>query len=575
MSRKLRPLGLSFVLLVAACGGATPTPAPASVDPGSSVAPTTTPAAATSVSMTRFAEFAPVFHPVEAQSNQYALFYLLFDTLVTLDLSDPSLQTIVSDLAETWEVSPDASVFTFTLADGVTWHDGEPFTADDVVYTATWAAQNQGAHIGFQPAWFAIKGAAEIDGTTDPLEGVRKIDDRTVEFTLAAPNALFLRNLADAPSSIMPEHILAGQSADEINQGAFKNSTPVGTGPYTMVRVEPDQFVEFAANPTYFKGAPQIGSFFYKAITPETALAQLESGELDIALNVGSANKERLGTVDILNVQTVSSPGIFNLLFTAETPEQRADPALAPAPGMDPPQFPFHDKRVRQAFYYGIDRRAINDAVYGGANRILWNPPGFKEYPGLDEYPFDVDKAKALLAEAAADGADITKPIRFLYANELGDGQRLAPIVQEQLQALGLTVELNALDIAAWEAIVTDETQRDTWDMTFSAGGSEGLHPDRSKIYYLCEPMKLFSTGYYDCDLQDLWSQALQKGDAAEQDAIYEQIATSINENVPQLYLWQLSGVHVANQRVGGGFGQVPSFERYVTMNAETWTVTP
>lgn len=573
---RARWLALSTVLLLAACQSAAPS---GSVAPGNSTAPSSGSEsgapASSSVSMTRFAEFAPVFHPVEAQSNQYALFYLLFDTLVTLDLSDPMLQTIVPDLATSWEISPDATVFTFHLAEGVTWHDGEPLTADDVVYTATWAAQNQGAHIGFQPAWFSIKGAAAIDGTTEPLEGVRKIDDLTVEFTLEAPNALFLRTLVDAPSSIMPEHLLAGQTADQINQGDFKNKTPIGTGPYKMVRIEPDQFVELAANPDYFKGAPKIGSFFYKAITPETALAQLESGELDIALNVGSANQERLSGVDTLNVQVVNSPGIFTLQFTAETAEQRADPALAPAPGMDPPQFPFYDKRVRQALYYGIDRRALNDAVYGGANRILWNPPGFKEYPGLNEYAYDPEKAKVLLAEAAADGADITKPIRFLYANELNDGQRLAPIIQEQLQALGLTVELNAMDIAAWEAIVTDQAQRDVYDMIFSAGGSEGLHPDRSKIYYLCEPAKLFSTGWYDCAMQDLFQQAIETGDAAAQDAIYEQIAKVLNEEVPQLYLWQLSGVHVVNKRIGGGLTQVPSFERYVTMNAETWTVTP
>ena len=333
MFKALRPLGLTAVLLAAACNGASPTTAPGSVDPGTSAAPTDAAPSASSVSFNRFAEFAPVFHTVEAQSNQYAFFYLLFDTLVTLDLTDPSLQTIVPDLAETWDVSPDATVFTFHLADGITWHDGEPFTADDVVYTATWAVENRNAYIGFPPAWFAIKGAAEIDGTTNALEGVRKIDDLTVEFTLAAPNALFLRNLADAPSSIMPEHLLAGQTADQINQGDFKNKTPIGTGPYKMVRIEPDQFVELAANTDYFKGAPKIEKFFYKAITTETALAQLESGELDIVLNVGSANKDRLSDVDILNVQTVSSPGIFNLLFTSETPEQRADPALAPAPG--------------------------------------------------------------------------------------------------------------------------------------------------------------------------------------------------------------------------------------------------
>lgn len=110
--------------------------------------------------------------------------------------------------------------------------------------------------------------------------------------------------------------------------------------------------------------------------------------------------------------------------------------------------------------------------------------------------------------------------------------------------------------------------------MTLSAGGSEGLHPSRSEIYFKCgDELPTGQSGYYNCDLRDLFKEALTKGVAAEQDAIYEQIAKVLNEDVPQLYLWQLSGVHVVNKRVGGGLAQVPSFERYVTMNVETWTV--
>lgn len=516
-----------------------------------------------SVTITRFAEFAPAFHPIEAQSNQYMLFYVLFDTLVTLDLSDKSLQTLAPDLADSWTVSPDATTFTFNLHPGVTWHDGEPFTAEDVVYTATWAAQNRSAYIGFSPAWWDIKGAAAIEGTTDPLEGVKAIDDLTVEFTLEAPNALFLRNLADAPSSVMPEHVLAGMTADEINTGEFKTSKPIGTGPYSIVQVVPDQYVEFAANPNYFKGAPNIEHLFYKAITPETALAQLETGELDIALNVGATNKERLQGVPSLDVQIVQSPGIFVLLPVDDTPETREKLGLPPV------GFDFTDKRVRQAMYYAIDRRAINDAIYGGANRVLWNPPGFKEYDGLNEYPFDPEKAKALLAES---GVDLSKPIRFLYANELGDGARLAPIVAQQLEDVGFNVELNGVDITAWEAIVTDDTQRGSWDMTFSAGGSEGLHPSRSQIYFKCgDELPTSQSGYYNCDLRQLFLDARTKGDPAEADALYEQAARILNEDVPQLYLWQNSGVHAVNKRVQGV--EVPSFERYVTMNVEDWSI--
>ena len=256
-----------------------------------------------SVTMTRFAEYAPFFHPNNAQSNQYILFYALFNQLVKLDLTDETLLKLVPELAVKWTISPDGTVYTFNLRKDVNWHDGVKFTADDVVYTATYAAENQGAFIGFKPAFFSLKGATEANaactvaqtaakcGGTAPLEGVKKIDDYTVQFTIEKPNANFMRFMADAPSSMMPKHLLAGQTADQINKGEFKTK-PVGTGPYKMVSVRPGQFVELAANPAYFKGAPKIAKFFYMDITPETALAQLQSGQLDIALNVGVTNLE-------------------------------------------------------------------------------------------------------------------------------------------------------------------------------------------------------------------------------------------------------------------------------------------
>jgi peptide/nickel transport system substrate-binding protein len=572
------------IIAVAACGPATTTPPPG-VTPGPGT-PTAAPPVTgpTQVTFNRFAEIAFDFHPVNAQSNQYSLFYLLFSQLVRLDMNDESLQTIIGDLADSWDVSPDATVFTFRLNPNATWHDGTPVTANDVAYTATWAAQNRGGHIGFQPAWFVIKGATEAEtactdaGGTDPavcgggepyLEGIRIVDDHTIEFTLAAPNALFLRNLADAPSSVMPRHVLEGMTLEEINRSDFKTRTPVGSGPYKMVRVELGQFVEVEAYDGWFKPRANIDRIFYKDIPPEQALAQLETGELDIGLNAGAANLDRLQALPNLDVQIVSSPGIYTIRFNVETPEQRAQ--YGPTPNMQP-GFPFHVKEIRQAFYYGVDRRGINDAIYGGANRILWNPPGFKEYPGLNEYPFDVDKARELIETARAAGVDVSQPIRFLCPNELADSARICPIIVQQIEDFGLSVELMAMDIDTWTNIVIDESQRDTYDITMSAGGSEGLHPSRSSIYYLCEPMTLFGTGYYNCEMQDLFAEALTKGDPAEQDRIYEQIARILNEEAPQVYLWQLSGVHPVNKRLQGV--KIPAFERYATMNAHEWTVT-
>ena len=580
MRRRLFALLAATLVAATACQSAvTPsaTSAPATPVPGSQAA------SGGQVTFWRNAEFAPVFHAVEAQSNQYSIFYAIFSQLVRLDLNDESLQTIIGDAADSWTVSPDATVYTFKLNPGVTWHDGTPFTAADVAYTATWSSENRTGYIGFQPAWWAIKGSADAQkacdvakaadealcGGTALLPGLKVIDDLTIEFTLETPNALFLRNLADAPSSLFPKHLLGGQVLNEINKGDFKNKTPIGTGAFKMNRIVPGQFVEMDAYDAYFKGRAKLDKLFYKDVTPEQAFAQLETGELDILLNAGTAALDRLSALPNVNVQGISSPGIYTLQFAAETPEERAK--YGAKPNMKP-GFPFYIKEVRQALYYGIDRRAINDAIYGGRNKILWQPPGLQNYnfPGMNEYPFDQAKAKELIEVAKTKGLDVNVPIRLLAPNELVDTQRIAPIVAQQIEELGLKVELMAMDLATWEPIITGESQRDTWDASFSAGGSEGLHPSRSEVYYLCD-QPLFSTGYYNCDLRKLFREALTKGDPAAQAAVYEQTAKILNDDVPQLYFWQQTGVHGVNKRVVGV--KVPSFERYVTMDAETWSV--
>ena len=249
--------------------------------------------------------------------------------------------------------------------------------------------------------------------------------------------------MVDAPSVIMPEHLLTGQTLDQINKGDFKNKQPIGTGPFTVKAIVPDQYIEFDANPDYYGGKPKLDSVFYKHINTDTALAQLESGDLDVALNVGATNADPLSKVDLLNVQIVNSPGIFTLVPFDETQAQRDGWKTSLKLDLPPVAFDFTDKRVRQAMYYAIDRRTINDQLFGGKNRILWNPPGFKEYDDLNKYVFNPQKAKDLLAAAVADKkADLSKPIRFMYATDLANGGQIAPIVKQELEAVGFKVEL-------------------------------------------------------------------------------------------------------------------------------------
>jgi peptide/nickel transport system substrate-binding protein len=499
------------------------------------------------LTMTRDGGIFPVFHPVRATDNNYALLYLIFDPLVEIESDE---QTVVPALADSWTASDDGTVFTFDLADGVTWQDGTPFTADDVVFTATWAAQNPSAFQGFAPNWGEIKGAADIAGTTDPLPGIVAVDPDTVEITLESPNVEFVRLLADAPNVILPKHLLEGTAGDTVEQIAFSTEAPVGTGPYRFVRFEPDQFVELEANPDYFKGAPSIDRIVWKVIPTEQILAQLENGELDFALTVGARNQEQLSANPDLEFPATLDVGMYGLWMRTEAP-QLADP------------------RVRQAIYHAVDRRAIIDSVLGGYAQVLWNPPGLN-YEDLNQYEFDPDRARELLAEA---GYDPTDPIRLVYWKDASQAGSYLPVVQQQLQDVGMNVELSPLELEDWDDMVTNPDRREEWDIELDFGGNFGLGPSKSARWYgTCEgPLR--QTGYQNCELRDLFVEARGTSDPAAREEIYHRIGEIINEAADVAYLWQNQVIHPKTTRLTGV--DLHPFERYSVMNVEDWELAP
>ncbi len=586
----MRPRALAFVAMLAivasACGPAA-TPSTSGLAPGSGAPTGTQVPSGTggSLSFYRFADVTMDFHTVDAQGNQLMFFYLIFDPLVKLDLTDPTLQKLVPDLAQTWDVSTDGLTYTMHLRHGVTWQDGQQFTADDVVYTATWANENSAGYIGYSPAWWSLKGGSDLGtackaapsdtskcGGTSTFPSVKKIDDYTVEFTLGAPNFTFMRTMADASSVILPKHLLVGQTLDQINKGDFKTKSPVGTGPFSLKAIVPDQYVEFDANPNYWNGAPKLDKLFYKVLTTQTAIAALESGALDIGLAAPTSDQAELAKSAQLNVTQVPGPAVFPLLMHDETNADRIAWKTSLNLNLKPLNFDFSDVRVRQAVYYAIDRRSINTSLLGGANTILWNPPAMNNYPGLNQYEFNPQKAKDLLAAAVADGkVDLSKHIRLMYGT-INNSDQIAPIVKQQLEAVGFKVDLMQVDDNTYINLTSDDTQRDKFDMTFNPGGSEGLGPNRSEIYFKCgtEPPGGYA-GYYNCDLHNLFEKALTLTDPTARDALYQQAATIINNDVPWLYFWQIAEVHAVNKKVQGL--TIPSFDRYAFGDAQNWSI--
>jgi len=537
------------VLIVGACQGASSPAASPSSSAAASASAGGSPAGSAGTAVLRVARLADAynfFHPVEFQTgNQFQWYNCIFDTLVKVQ--DDS-KTLTDDLAKTWDVSPDASVYTFHLASGVKWQDGQPFTADDLIYTATWGAQNYDAYKGFLPVWNQLKGAAGVLHTSKPLPGLKKIDDSTVEMTLEAPNSLFLVQLTDAANVIVPQHLLKDVTAANVEKVDFTLGKPgatIGTGPYKLTAFTPDQSLELTANPDYFKGAPKIPKIIFKIFAdPSLAVAQLESGDLDLAFRVPPSEFDRLSALPNLNVLSAANPGIVRIVFRTE-------------------EAPWSDKRVRQAFYYAINRQGIVDQYYKGRAKVLINPPGFKEYDDLDKYAFNVDKAKQLLSDAGYGG----QTFKLMYDQTFPDAAQVMPLIQADLQNAGIKVELVPLDTATYGK---NYGSRQGWDGFIAVGGSEALTPNKSEQYFPKDGKH--ESGYTNPRIYELWAAARSTPDAAKQDESYHELAKILNEDVPQVNLYSPNLVMVSTKRLDGGF-KVHLNERETFMNVETWTL--
>ena len=499
--------------------------------------------AASVLNVTRDGPTEPIFAPVMATDDTFALMYLIYDPLVGLA---PNQSTIEPRLAASWTVSPDAKTYTFNLRQGVKWQDGQPFTAADVAFTATFAAHYPGAFQGRAQNWKEIAGAADIANTDKPLSGISAVGDYTVKITLAQPDSSFLRYLVDAPNVILPQHLLATETDKTIASSSFVTH-PIGTGPYRLTQYVPNQYVQFTANADYWGGAPKTKTLIWKILSSSQIASQLQTGGLDVAFGLQEADRTTLSGVKGLNLGDALSAGMVGLFV------RTAAPALS-------------DPRVRQAMYYGIDRQALVTGVMKSEAGLLWNPPGLN-FDSLNKYPYDPNQAKSLLAAA---GWKSSTTLRLVYWSGAQQAQQVLPIIQQELGKIGMKVTLVPLTEDDWNDMVTNPARVNQWDLDYEFGGTYGLGPQFSAVQYNVCNGPVGETGWKNCTVSGLFAKAGSTTDSATQSAAYAQIAQMINQAPDAIYLWQPKVLSATAAGVSGV--TVYPFDRYSFLKAAEWS---
>ncbi|MGH2618061.1 MAG: ABC transporter substrate-binding protein, partial [Thermomicrobiales bacterium] len=361
----------------------------------------------------------------------------LYDGLVRFDEE----MNPIPDLAESWEISEDGTVYTIKLREDVTFHDGSPMTADDVLYTAELTLD--------ETINSPYRGKFVIDGEPVVWE---KIDDYTVQATLPKPFGPFLAKLSRADEiffTVLPKHIME-QCTDM--QSCSINLQPVGTGPYKFVEYVPGQRLVLEAHDAYHHGRPGAKQVVRLAYPNEqSSLAALKSGEIDVAALREAGNVSAAEADPNLTVHRYDS----NWIFAGRM--NMASPIL-------------QDKAVREAIAHAVDRENLVKAAVSQTATVGNSPVsiGWAASPDVPVLAFDAEKAKALLEEAGwtgdgirqKDGVPLSVGITIYPDYAAPD---IAAGMQQFLQQVGIELTINQLEYANFETEVYENKSFDIY----------------------------------------------------------------------------------------------------------------
>ncbi|MEG0442502.1 MAG: oligopeptide ABC transporter substrate-binding protein [Carnobacterium sp.] len=399
---------------------------------------------------------------------------------------------ISNDGAATLDFDQDAKTATITLKDGVTWSDGEPVTAEDMLYSYEVIGNKDYTGIRYDSTFTNIVGMEEYhNGETETISGITVEDDQTIKVEYLTVSPTILQAGGGIWSSAMPKHQLKDVAIADLVSSPEIRENPIGFGPFKVENIVPGESVEYSANEHYYKGKPQLDNVIVEVVPASSIVASLESGKYDLALSMPTDTYDSykdLAGYTLLGREELSYTYVgFKLgAWDSEKGEVIPDPDAKMA-----------NKSLRQAMAYALDNDAVGQKFYSGlrsgANSLI--PPVFADVhdADLEGYTYDTDKANKLLDDAGykdVDGDDIREDpegekLTINFASMAGGeiAEPLAEYYMQSWQQIGLDVELTDGRLLEFNSFY-DRVQADDKEIDiYQAAWGTGTDPTPSGLY--------------------------------------------------------------------------------------------
>jgi peptide/nickel transport system substrate-binding protein len=441
---------------------------------------------------------------------------------------------IVPGLAQSWDISKDGLTYTFHLRPNVKFHDGTPLTAEAVKFCFDRQMNDQGP-------FYATGTYPYVKGFLGNVAGVEVVNPSTVQIRLKSPLTPFLQYLAHHSLYIYSPEALKKWGKDVVKH-------PVGTGPFKLDTWEPGVRVVLTRNDQYWGGAPKIRQAIYVPIIEAQArLSAIKTGEIDMTMDVPPDSLQDLRKDPDVVVAEANSSAVWYVALNTRHPALK-------------------DKRVRQALNYAIQKDAIIRDILKGTAIVATTPlsPVYGPYheDKTARYPYDPEKAKALLKEAGyGNGFDVT-----FFVPESGSGMQspveMGTVIQANLAAVGVRAKIQTME---WGAYL--KKYLDSPDMAEMSWNPSIGDPDHM-MYMLLSSDRFppaFNAGYYQNPRVD---ELLRKGrttiDDKERIPLYREAQRLVMEDAPWIFVDHGKQVIVYRKRVQG-FKLHPNFDLVLT----------